>query len=248
MLAIGHVPVWLHLAVCHDADHTHVAEWSWADLVSWEGWKSGCASSHCCHHHRPVAEKPPADGSNSPGESSSHTPHGHDSDGCAVCQSLALASDVPRIATFCVVLQAAYERPILCSDRPAQGVPLLEFSAFTNQWQDDRHTLVNLARGIEFNDLPFAVTEVYEDGTECDISVTMLRNILSHFREIELQTEHDTMLELGEIKTRNNSSLTMKTGRSDARNVRDKAKPRADYRMHGSGGGQPSCLYIALLL
>jgi len=85
-------------------------------------------------------------------------------------------------------------------NRAKQGEPLLELSAFTNQWQDDRHVLVVLARGIESNDLPFAVTEVYEDGTESDVSVTMLRNLLDHFRGIELETQRDTMLELGEIE------------------------------------------------
>jgi hypothetical protein len=85
-------------------------------------------------------------------------------------------------------------------DRAKRGEPLLEVSAFTNQWQDDRHTLVDLARGIESNDLPFAVTEVYEDGTESEVSVTMLRNLLDHFRGIELQTQRNTMLEIGEIE------------------------------------------------
>jgi hypothetical protein len=85
-------------------------------------------------------------------------------------------------------------------DRARKGEPLLEVSAFTNQWHDDRHTLVDLARGIESNDLPFAITEVYEDGTESDVSITMLRNLLDQFRGIELQTQRDTMLELGEIE------------------------------------------------
>ena len=85
-------------------------------------------------------------------------------------------------------------------DRAKQGEPLLEISAFSNQWQDDRHTLVDLARGIESNDLPFAVTEVYEDGTESDVSATMLLNLLDHFRGIELQTQRETLLELGEIE------------------------------------------------
>jgi hypothetical protein len=85
-------------------------------------------------------------------------------------------------------------------DRARQGEPLLEVSAFTHQWQDDRSKLVDVARAIESNDLPFAVTVVYEDGTESDVSVTMLRNLLDHFRGIELQTQRDTMLELGEIE------------------------------------------------
>jgi hypothetical protein len=85
-------------------------------------------------------------------------------------------------------------------DRARKGEPLLEVSAFTNQWHDDRHTLVDLARGIESNDLPLAITEVCEDGTESDVSITMLRNLLDQFRGIELQTQRDTMLELGEIE------------------------------------------------
>jgi hypothetical protein len=86
-------------------------------------------------------------------------------------------------------------------DRVKQGEPLLEVSAFTNQWQDDRHMLVDLARGIESKELPFTVTEVYEDGTESDVSATMLNNLLVHFRGIELQTQCDTMLEQGEIES-----------------------------------------------
>jgi hypothetical protein len=85
-------------------------------------------------------------------------------------------------------------------DRAKQGEPLLEVSAFTNQWQDDRHMLLELARGIESNDLPFTVTEVYEDGSESDVSLAMLRNLIDHFRGIELETQRDTMLELGEIE------------------------------------------------
>lgn len=85
-------------------------------------------------------------------------------------------------------------------DRARRGEPLVEVSAFTNQWQEDRQTLVDLARGMESNDLPFTVTEVCEDGTESDVSVSMLRNLLLHFREIELETQRDTMLQLGEIE------------------------------------------------
>ena len=86
-------------------------------------------------------------------------------------------------------------------ERAKQGEPLLEVAAFTNQWKEDRHTLVDVARGIESNDLPFAVTEVCEDGTESDVSATMLRNLIDHFRGIELETQRDTMLELGEIES-----------------------------------------------
>lgn len=85
-------------------------------------------------------------------------------------------------------------------DRAGNSKPLLEISAFTNQWQDDRHTLVDIADRIESNDLPFAVSEVFEDGTESNVSVTMLRNLIDQFRGIELQTQRDTMLELGEIE------------------------------------------------
>lgn len=86
-------------------------------------------------------------------------------------------------------------------DRAERGEPLLEISAFTNQWHDDRHMLVELARGIESDDLPLAVTEVSEEGAESAVSATMLRNLLDHFRSIELEAQRDTMLELGEIES-----------------------------------------------
>ncbi|WP_145248888.1 hypothetical protein [Aeoliella mucimassa] len=60
--------------------------------------------------------------------------------------------------------------------------------------------LVKIAKAIESGDLPFKVTEVYEDGSEADVSPTMLRNLIQHFREIELETQRDTMLELGDIE------------------------------------------------
>ncbi|QDU57616.1 hypothetical protein Pan181_38340 [Aeoliella mucimassa] len=80
------------------------------------------------------------------------------------------------------------------------GLPLVEITPFTTTWEDDRVKLVKIAKAIESGDLPFKVTEVYEDGSEADVSPTMLRNLIQHFREIELETQRDTMLELGDIE------------------------------------------------
>lgn len=85
-------------------------------------------------------------------------------------------------------------------ERVADGLPVIELTAFTNTWDEDRVRLVDIANRIEAEDLPFAVTEVYDDESESPVSNLMLRNLIAHFREIELQTQRDTMLELGEIR------------------------------------------------
>lgn len=70
---------------------------------------------------------------------------------------------------------------------------------FENTWQEDRHKLVELANRIESEDLPLAVTEVDGDHRESPVSTLMLRNLIAQFRGIELDTQRDSMLELGEI-------------------------------------------------
>ncbi len=85
-------------------------------------------------------------------------------------------------------------------DRVATGRPLIELTPFRNTWREDRAKLVDLANRIETGELPLAVTEVYDDETESPISPIMLRNLIAHFRDIELQTQRDTMLEIGEIE------------------------------------------------
>ncbi len=75
----------------------------------------------------------------------------------------------------------------------------MEISAFTNTWREDRAKLVDVANRIESTELPLAVTEVHDNGTESPVSNVMLRNLIAQFRQIELETHRDTMLELGEI-------------------------------------------------
>jgi hypothetical protein len=84
--------------------------------------------------------------------------------------------------------------------RAAAGLPLMEITPFTNTWHDDRAQLVDIARRIESGQLPLSVVEVFDDESESPVSTTMLHNLIQHFREIELQTQTDTMLELGEIE------------------------------------------------
>jgi hypothetical protein len=83
--------------------------------------------------------------------------------------------------------------------RATAGQPVMELSAFSNTWQEDRAKLVDVADRIESDELPLVVTEVYESGTESPVSNEMLRNLIAQFRHIELETQRDTMLELGEI-------------------------------------------------
>lgn len=84
-------------------------------------------------------------------------------------------------------------------NRVTIGAPLIELKAFSKTWHEDRTKLLEIARRIESGELPLSVTEVFSDQSEVSVSSTMLRNLISHFREIELQTQADTMLELGEI-------------------------------------------------
>jgi hypothetical protein len=76
--------------------------------------------------------------------------------------------------------------------------PLLDITPFQNDWQQTRRLLVKIARGIEAGTLPLEVTEVH-DSEESPVPLEMLRNLIQQFRSIELQTQRDTMIELGEL-------------------------------------------------
>lgn len=82
--------------------------------------------------------------------------------------------------------------------RASAGEPLLEISAFTNTWREDRRKLVTITNEIQAGLLPLTVTEVH-GSKESPVSINMLRNLIAHFRQIELDTQRDTMLEMGEI-------------------------------------------------
>ena len=61
--------------------------------------------------------------------------------------------------------------------------------------------LVRLSREIDGGTLPMTVVESV-DGDESDVSPEMLRNLIQHYRAIEIETQMQTELELGEINDR----------------------------------------------
>ena len=81
------------------------------------------------------------------------------------------------------------------------GEPLLAITPFESDWEDVRTRLVEIARDIEAGVLPLTVSEAVdeEDDDDSPVSSEMLQNLIQHYRDIELQTERDSMLELGEI-------------------------------------------------
>lgn len=85
--------------------------------------------------------------------------------------------------------------------RAAAGEPIVEVKAFDQHWRDNRPKFVDIARRIEAKTLPLAVSELFDDGRETPVSPEMLRNLISGFREIEVQTQCDMMLESGEIES-----------------------------------------------
>jgi ABC-type Na+ transport system ATPase subunit NatA len=82
--------------------------------------------------------------------------------------------------------------------RIAISEPLYEITPFRNDWQEKREMLVAIARGIEDDSMPLIVTEK-TNGVDTLVSLDMLKNIIQHFRQIELQIEIETMLKNGEI-------------------------------------------------
>lgn len=85
-------------------------------------------------------------------------------------------------------------------NRAAQGEPLIEIVAFRGDWKQSRALLVQLAEGIEDGSLPLTVAEVSENS-EAPVSPQVLRNLIQSYRQIELETQADTELELGEISS-----------------------------------------------
>jgi hypothetical protein len=85
--------------------------------------------------------------------------------------------------------------------RAVAGEPIVEVKAFDQHWRDNRTKLVDIARRIEDRTLPLSVSEVFDDGRETPVSPEMLRNVISGFRAIEVQTQCDMMLESGEIES-----------------------------------------------
>ena len=83
-------------------------------------------------------------------------------------------------------------------NRVAKRQPLLEIVAFRNDWQDNRHKLVQIARQISDGSLPLTVTEGTNEA-ESLMPLAMLLNLIQHFRQIDLETQTDVALETGDI-------------------------------------------------
>ncbi len=72
--------------------------------------------------------------------------------------------------------------------------PLLEITPFCKNWREQRKALVAVAHGIEDGSLPLTVA----DGAgeiESPVSLEMLKNLIQNFRQIELETQAEMMLE-----------------------------------------------------
>lgn len=83
-------------------------------------------------------------------------------------------------------------------DRIATSQPLFEIIAFRNDWQETRYTLVRIAKQLEEGTLPLTVTEE-SNGFVTPVPLSMLKNMIQHFRQIELETQTDVALETGDI-------------------------------------------------
>jgi hypothetical protein len=82
--------------------------------------------------------------------------------------------------------------------RVASARPLLEITPFRKNWREQRKTLVTLAHGIEDGSLPLTVADGANE-IESPVSLEMLKNLIQHFHQIELETQADMLLENGEI-------------------------------------------------
>ena len=84
--------------------------------------------------------------------------------------------------------------------RIAAGEPLFEITPFTGDWPEDRQRLVAITNDLAAGRLPLTVTDVHGDD-ESPVSPEMLCNLITHYRQIELETQRDTLLEMGEIES-----------------------------------------------
>ncbi|TWT93529.1 DUF2946 domain-containing protein [Neorhodopirellula pilleata] len=101
MAAIGHAPVWLHVAGCDHESHLRVAVHSSLNEQAPSTEKGDC--HHGCCHHNTVEAEGVAD------ESSDHSHDGHHSDSCFLCQSLGVPNGVGWQLTSPSVVLAGVE-------------------------------------------------------------------------------------------------------------------------------------------
>jgi hypothetical protein len=85
--------------------------------------------------------------------------------------------------------------------RAAANEALFEVSALEGDWHSNRIRLRELYTGIKNNSLPLMVSEARGNVDET-LSLEKFYNRLRHLRQIELETQMHTQLELGEIGDR----------------------------------------------
>ena len=80
-------------------------------------------------------------------------------------------------------------------NRIATSQPLFEIVAFPQRLgKKNRSTLVRIAKQIEEGTMPLTVTEE-SNGFVTPVPLSMLKNMIQHFRQIELETQTDVALE-----------------------------------------------------
>ncbi|MGB7326810.1 MAG: hypothetical protein WBD31_18180 [Rubripirellula sp.] len=82
--------------------------------------------------------------------------------------------------------------------RVHDNATLVTITAFQNDWDEQRHLLVELSRGIDDGSLPLVVSEQF-GSTESPVSPVMLKNLIQTFRGIEIDTQIEKALEAGDI-------------------------------------------------
>lgn len=83
-------------------------------------------------------------------------------------------------------------------NRIATSQPLIEIVAFRRDWREARHKLVRVAKQIEEGTMPLCVTEE-SNGFMTPVPISMLKHIIAHLRQTELETQTDVALEAGDI-------------------------------------------------
>ena len=106
MIALGHLPAWLHVMTCHG--HSYEA-------VNPTAARKVSPCPHGCHHH--AVDDRSVSTYDSAQSEDSHPTHEHDSDTCAICHSL--ASPVGFFLIFEQSLEPKYlgEPVFVCADR-----------------------------------------------------------------------------------------------------------------------------------
>ena len=69
---------------------------------------------------------------------------------------------------------------------------------FRKDWEETSYALVRMAKQIEEGTMPLTVTEE-SNGFVTPVPLPVLKKIIQHFRQIELETQTDVALETGEI-------------------------------------------------